>query len=301
MHRFFILSNTKNQPSNQNDGCVYNEENESAEQFIDIVNAEDIKHISKVLRLQIGDNIEIVDKDSKLYLCEITEFSQDKVICKIIHQIMTDGESNIQINLYQGLPKGEKFDLIIQKCVELGVDKITPVLFDRCVVKWNDKSADKKLARWNRIAYEAAKQSKRCVIPVVEEPINIKELAQRIDTVNFSESANKKLVKNENINNNNTNSDNTNIHYVENDNHNLSIVFYEDEQKSRLKDIVDRFGGIKTINIIIGSEGGFEPQEIEILTEAGAISASLGSRILRTETAGIAACAVIQYSLGDLG
>ncbi len=247
--------------------------------YISIKNKDDVRHISKVLRLKTAEKIEVVDVNHRLYLCEIVKISDNnggEVVCKIIEEIAETGESPVDIILYQGIPKGEKFDIIIQKCVELGIAKIVPIIFERCVVKCkNDKSSDKKLTRWNRIAYEAAKQSKRCIIPTVEAPITVKQLSKRL-------------------------SDDEELY-----NH-LSLLFYEDEKKTTLKDIVSTyrtFNNIerKTINIIVGAEGGITSEEVLLLTDAGVHSVSLGNRILRTETAGIVATAIMQYELGDLG
>ncbi len=249
---------------------------------IKITAKDDVRHISKVLRLIAGDTIEIVDVDARLFVCKIISVGELEVCCEIISQEYKTGESPVDIVLYQGLPKGEKFDLIIQKSVELGVHRIVPVIFDRCVVKWkDDKSSLKKHTRWNRISYEAAKQSKRCVIPKVDMPIKIEQLVKEIGTV--------------------TAQDNTI------DTNKLNLLFYEDEAVKSLKDVIVDFKENSDvqiplqISVIVGAEGGIENFEVEKLKNAGAKSVSLGNRILRTETAGIVTTALIQYELGDLG
>ncbi len=239
--------------------------------IISITSNEDVLHIKKSLRLKNGDQLEIVDADKQLYICEIVSID-NTVKCSVLRRIEQSSESPIEIVLYQGLPKGEKFDFIIQKSIELGVDKIVPVMFDRCVVKWKaDKSSDKKHLRWNKIAYEAVKQCKRQVIPEVEKPIKLDELISRIS--NESQS-------------------------------NLSLLFYEEEDTLMLKQVLEDFVNNLTntkVSAIVGPEGGLEEYEVEKLKSAGVNCVSLGKRILRTETAGMAVVAVIQYALGDLG
>ncbi len=301
MHRFFIKENSDIKYSDAIHSSNDITENIDDVHQIIINDKDDVKHIIKVLRLKIGQKIEVVDFNHRLYLCEIQKIDDagNEVICKIINEIADNGESPVHIILYQGLPKGEKFDLIIQKSVELGIGKIVPVIFDRCVVKWkNDKSSDKKLLRWNRIAYEAAKQSKRSVIPVVDAPIDIEELRDRLQGQNLLDNMGASLSVSERS---------IEKTFVENNN-SVSILFYEDEKQVSLKDILMEYRKLNhakneanIINIIVGAEGGLEEHEVELLRSSGAYSVSLGSRILRTETAGIVATAIVQYELGDLG
>ncbi len=281
--------------------------------IIEIIKEDDVRHITKVLRLNIGQNIEIVDIDARLFVCKLIQVDTDGVFCVPVSEIVETGESCVNITLYQGIPKGEKFDFIIQKSIELGVNRIVPVLFDRCVVKWkDDKSSIKKHTRWNRIAYEAAKQSKRCYIPKVEIPITVDELIKEL-----MESSQIKA---------NKNSDNL---------ERLNILFYEEESNIGLKDKIVEFkqmyklknesinkstndfskkidnnltvknkennNGVISVSAIVGAEGGLEQYEVKKLKNAGAKCVSLGKRILRTETAGIITVALLQYELGDLG
>lgn len=225
--------------------------------FID--NKDDIKHISKVLRLKTGQNIEIVDKTKAEYKAEIISIEKDKIEFKIIEKVQINRELSIDINLYQGIPKGQKLDTIVQKSTELGVRNITLVKFKRCVAEIKEEKEDKKLQRLNRVAYEASKQSKRVEIPSVRETCSFKNLKNELE-------------KND-----------------------LNIVFYEDERVSTLKDFfkTEDLSLIKSIGIIIGPEGGITEEEIEEMKGWGVKILSLGNRILRTETAAIVSIAIV--------
>lgn len=245
MHKFFV---EKSQIEDEN---IY-------------ISGKDLTHIKNVLRLKSGDKIEI-SCDGNNYLSEIVEFSKESLKARILDTKKGERESKIEITLYQGLAKGSKMDLIIQKCVEIGVKDFYPIETDRAVVKINDKKKeDTKITRWQAIAEEAAKQSKRDYIPKVKAILSFKEM---ID-----------LLKKE---------DNVIVPYENEDN--LSI-------KEGLKEVKSN-----RINLIIGPEGGFEDSEIDALKEIGAKIVTLGPRILRTETAGLVASTIILYELGDLG
>lgn len=224
----------------------------------------DVKHIKDVLRLRVGDEIEVVS-DGKLYICQIIDIKKDLVYVKIIDVTTGKNEPPIDIVLFQGIAKGDKMDLIVQKCTEVGVKEIFPVLTKRTVVKIKDGNKEKnKIDRWNAISLEAAKQSKRDSVPTVHPILTFKEMLG--------------LLKNE-----------KNI-----------IVPYELEDMLGLKEALKKVKGNK-INIIIGPEGGFEEDEINLLKEIGGQVITLGPRILRTETAGIVTMSLILYELGDLG
>lgn len=225
---------------------------------------EDVKHIKNVLRLEIEDKIEVSNKFGIDYICTIKDLAKDSVICDIVEKFNSKGESDIDIVLYQGLPKSTKMELIVQKSTELGVKKIVPLETFRCVAKMNDKKKEKKkIERWIKIAEEAAKQSKRGIIPEISEAISFKEAIA--------------LLKDETV-----------------------IVPYESEEEIGIKSVLKEIKS-KRINIIIGPEGGFESNEIEELENIGAHIVTLGPRILRTETAGFTTAALILYELGDLG
>lgn len=245
MHRFFV------------------EKEQIRDATIEIVGS-DVKHIKDVIRLRIEEKIEI-SSNGITYFCEIQSISKDKIIAKIIDKKKGTNESPIELILYQGLAKGSKMDEIIQKGTEVGIKEFYPVATHRSIVKIKDiKKEESKVERWNSIADEAAKQSKRDFLPKVQNVISFDEMII--------------LLKDE-----------KNI-----------IVPYEDEKanaiKSKLQAIDDG-----NIHIIIGPEGGFEPYEIEKLKSIGAEIVTLGPRILRTETAGIVAATIVLYELGDLG
>lgn len=223
-----------------------------------IIDSEDYNHIVNVLRMKKGDKILVTNKNSqKTYNCEIKEINADKVICNIIDEENKNIEMNVQVDIFQGLPKSDKMEYIIQKCVELGVHKIVPVNMKYCVAKIKDE--EKKNIRWNKISEVAAKQSKRNSIPKVENSINMTQLYDEIKK------------------------------------YDLVIVAYENEDNITLKDILKSKENPKNIAIIIGPEGGISFDEVENLTKSGAKKASLGNRILRTETAPIAVLSMIVY------
>lgn len=230
-----------------------------------LIRGEDVKHIYKVLRLDIGEKIIINNGNGCEYLGEIYSIDKTLVKVKILEKLDINNESPIEIYLFQGLPKATKMDLIVQKNTELGIKEITPILTSRVDVKL--KGEFKKIDRLQRIALEASKQSKRTLIPKIREPIALEEVIDRVS--NFD----------------------------------LVIVPYEDETEVTIRQMVMSLdkNNIKTVAIIIGPEGGFEKEEIKILKETGAKIITLGPRILRTETAGFTATTLVQYELGDLG
>lgn len=241
------------------------EENQIKEDNI-IINGADVKHISNVLRMQKDEELQICVKDNKEnYIVKIIEIEKEKVITKIIEKLDTTVESNVQIDLYQGLPKADKMELIIQKTIEIGVNKIIPVDMLRCVVKLDEKEAKKKVERWQKIAEAAAKQSKRDIIPIVQDKIKLKDVLSKISDYDYF------------------------------------IVAYEEETKETLKQVLKNIKNKDSykIGILIGPEGGIDSKEIEILKANKAISVSLGKRILRTETAPITMVSNIMYELEE--
>lgn len=217
-----------------------------------IITESDFNHISNVLRMKTGNEI-LVSCNGQASLCKIEIFS-DYVKAEIIEENYHDTNLPIKIHLFQGLPKSDKMELIIQKAVELGVDEITPVQMNRCVVKIEEKKKKSKNERWQSIAESAAKQSKRVVVPKVNDIISYKEFLKKAEEV--------------------------------------SILLVPYENKDGMKATKDALSLIKqgdTVGIVIGPEGGFEEKEIEAVTEIGGKTISLGSRILRTETAAITA------------
>ncbi len=223
----------------------------------------DARHLKTILRAQTGDLISIVT-DNNEYKAEIEEITKDDIVCNIVEEIERNNESFINITLCQGIPKQTKMETIIQQNVELGVKNFIPLITERTVVKLNDKDREqKKLDRWQKIAKESAKQSKRNIIPKVEGLTTVKELVERL--------------KNEDA---------------------QVIVPYELEDMRLLKDVL----AVPKQNyyIVIGPEGGFDIKEIEMLKEIGAHIVTLGKRILRTETAGVVAAAVVMYACDEM-
>lgn len=230
------------------------------------IDGDDVKHIYRVLRLQEGDKININNCRGKEFLAEIKSISKTRVECDILKEIDINNESPIEIYLYQGLPKAAKMDLIVQKAAELGVMSITPVVTERVVVK-NEIGEYKKSDRWNRIALEACKQCKRTIIPKVKGIIEFPALLEELKAMD------------------------------------LIVVPYENEEGTGIKSIIPNINinKIKTAAVIIGPEGGFTEEEIDILRNMGAHIVTLGPRILRTETAGFVCASLLQYELGDIG
>lgn len=222
---------------------------------------EDAKHISKVLRAKCGEEITVCDGAGMDYQCEITAVGET-VETKILSSQTSKSEPSVEVTLFQGLPKGEKMELILQKCVELGIHTIVPVATEFSIVKL-DKKEEKKIQRWQKIAEAAAKQSGRGRIPSVERVMNWKEAlsaASQLDGV---------------------------------------MIPYEKEQERGLRSFLQDFRGKRTMGIFIGPEGGFSEQEIAAAQQAGIVPVTLGKRILRTETAGMTALAIALYELEE--
>ena len=229
--------------------------------FIEIF-SDEAKHILNVMRMEIGDTLTICDGQSNDYLCRICETGKNCLKAKIEETTKSESEPKTKITLYQGLPKSDKMELIIQKCVEIGVCRIVPVITERAVVKIEKGAKEgKKTERWQKIAESAAKQSGRGIIPAVERPMKFKDAIEEV-------------VKN-----------------------GEAIIPYENEKDRGLKEFVKN-SKAENIGIFIGPEGGFDTKEIEFAVENGVMSVTLGKRILRTETAGIVTSAIVLYELG---
>lgn len=223
------------------------------------ITGDDVAHINKVLRLKAGDSVVLCDGNRTDYYCTITELDKTCITLKVDSTCPNEAESCVSITLYQGLPKSDKMDFIIQKCVELGVDRIVPVESARCVAKIKDD--EKKRLRWQRIAEEAAKQCGRGIIPQIGSAVSFDEAVGAC--------------------------------------HDLKIMPYECERQSNLSDALAGAQGEITIAIYIGPEGGFEQSEADMATDCGVKTVTLGKRILRCETAGIATVSAVMYALGE--
>ena len=220
------------------------------------ITGSDFNHIKNVLRMNSGDSF-LVSENGISNLCKIENFEGECVVAKIVEENYQDTNLPAKIYLFQGLPKSDKLELIIQKTVELGVEEIIPVEMNRCVVKLDDKKKKSKVQRWQAIAESAAKQSKRTSIPNVSDVLTFKEAVEKASTLD------------------------------------CFIVPYEN--KDGMKATKNALLQIKkdcSIGIIIGPEGGFEESEIEAAVSAGGKIISLGKRILRTETAAITSVAM---------
>lgn len=239
---------------------------ESIVENVAIIDGEDVKHIYKVLRLKVSDVVNINNCEGKEYIGEITLIDKKQVIVNLLEENPINNESPIEVSLFQGMPKSTKMDLIVQKNTELGIKAITPIITERVVVKTELKEF-KKVDRWNRIALEASKQSKRSLVPQINVPIEFDSLLEELKQMD------------------------------------LVVVPYENEEGYGIKKLVQNLGKkpINKVAIVIGPEGGFEECEIIKLKEIGAEIVTLGPRILRTETAGFTCLSLIMYELGDLG
>jgi len=246
MHHFFVQS------ADINDGIV-------------VIKGDDVAHITRSLRLNLGDEISVTNGEGQKYLTELIEFSEDFVKAKIIEKFKVQAEPRVKVTLVQGLPKSKKMDMIVQKCTEIGIEEIIPINTKRTIVNLNQKKAQKRQERWQKIVEEAAKQSKRGKIPEVKELSDLKQIIT--DFASYD----------------------------------LVLVPWEDEESQGLKETLESNLEAGRIMIIIGPEGGFSLEEIEQVKMAGAQSVTLGPRILRTETAGIATLSMVLYQLGDLG
>lgn len=243
-------------------------ENQINNEIIKILD-EDVNHIKNVLRLNIGEKIKICNtENSKNYICEIIEISSKEVTCKIVEEVLGIAEGNVELHIFQGLPKADKMELIIQKGTELGVSEFVPVNFKRSIVKISSKDENKKIDRWNKIAEVAAKQSGRDVVPNVRNIENIKNICNEIKD------------------------------------YDIVLVAYELEENNYIRNELLKIKNTKEnykIAVVIGPEGGIDTEEIECFKNAGAKIISLGKRILRTETVALQVSSIIMYELENGG
>ena len=228
-----------------------------------VITGEDVNHIKNVLRMKIGEEIAVSNGvDGREYRCEVAQLLSDEVVCKLRFIKENDVELPVQVYLFQGLPKADKMELIIQKAVELGVYSVIPVATRRSIVKLDDKKAAAKQNRWQGIAEAAAKQSKRKIIPKIEKVMSFAEALEMAKELE------------------------------------VRLIPYElAEDMSHTKEIIERIREGQKIAIFIGPEGGFDETEIALASEVGVEPITLGKRILRTETAGMTVLAWLMYHL----
>lgn len=225
---------------------------------------DDVNHIRNVLRMRSGEHVLLCNEAGMEYESELVSLEGEKIQARILDIHGTESELKTRIVLFQGLPKGEKMDMVIQKAIELGASEIVPVKMKRCVVKLDDKKARKKTDRWNAVALSAAKQSKRGIIPEVSRVCSFQEALKKAGDLS------------------------------------MVLVPYEaaegmDDSKRLVKEAKNK----ESVGIFIGPEGGFEPAEIDELRQSGGQILSLGKRILRTETAGMAMLSVLMFELEE--
>lgn len=226
----------------------------------------DVNHIKNVLRQKSGDKITICDISKEQdYLCEIDKIEEKSIDCNIIEKLENNTESNVKVTIFQGLPKADKMELVIQKSVELGVYDITPLQMKRCVVKLNEKDKAKKIQRWKKISEVAAKQCGRNIIPKINNIVNVKEVCNLCNE------------------------------------YDIVLIAYENEKENTLKKELKNLKKLDEeeikVAVIIGPEGGIAPEEIKMFEENGAKIITLGNRILRTETVALSVLSIIMYEL----
>lgn len=226
-----------------------------------IITGSDVNHIKNVLRLKSGEEIAVRNGvDGKEYRCGIEEFAQEQVICSLRFVREEGVELPSKIYLFQGIPKADKMELIVQKAVELGAFEVIPVAVKRCVVKLDEKKAQAKVNRWQGIAEAAAKQCKRGIIPVVRKPMTMKEAAAYVREMD------------------------------------VKLIPYElAEDMAHTKNIIEAIRPGESVAVFIGPEGGFEEGEVAEALAAGIEPITMGRRILRTETAGLTILSWLMY------
>lgn len=224
----------------------------------------EVNHIRNVMRLKPGEEISVsIGGDGKEYRYGIESYTEDSVLCRLRFVKDKEVELPVKVLLFQGLPKADKMDLIVQKAVELGAAEIIPVSMERCVVKLDAGKAAKKAARWQTIAESAASQSRRSIIPRVLAPMSMKEA----------------------------------VEYAKEQTEVRVIPYELQEDDGSVKQYLESLKEGQSVSIFIGPEGGFAPGEVELAKEAGIRPISLGRRILRTETAGLAILSWLIYIL----
>lgn len=229
----------------------------------------DVNHIRNVLRKNVGDIFEVCNKENgQNYLVEIEKYDRERIDCNILKILEKKEQSKLFIQVFQGLPKADKMELIIQKGVELGVSVITPVAMSRCVVKLNQKDEAKKIQRWKKISEVAAKQCGRDIVPQIDNVVKVSDICNMINDFD------------------------------------IVLVAYENEKDNSLKKELKELKALKRdeddnykVAIVIGPEGGLELEDVNSLEASGAKIITLGKRILRTETVALNMISIITYEL----
>ncbi|MBA9085166.1 16S rRNA (uracil1498-N3)-methyltransferase [Fontibacillus solani] len=235
------------------------------------ISGEDARHIGRVMRSRTGDKLIVSDGVSREALVEIRTIEPQEVTAVIIEMLQPEGEPWLDVTVAQSLPKGDKMETVIQKCTEIGAIRFVPFLSERTVVQYDPKKEEKRAARWRKIAKEAAEQAHRSVVPAVDLPLSWKQLLRSLPE------------------------------------YDLVCLCYEKEHGQQLRDVLKpfvsglNFGQKYKVLVVVGPEGGFAEAEVTEAEAAGAVSIGLGRRILRTETAAMAALTCIMYESGEMG
>ena len=224
-----------------------------------IINGDDAFHIARSLRMAVGDALTVSDGEGVEYSCELVRIRDDECECRILSSAKSMAEMPVRVTLYMAYPKGDKLETVIQKAVEMGAVRIVPFESSRCIKRPKAEKAQKQNERLSRIAKEAAKQCGRACLPEVGECVGFSQMLKLASEAD------------------------------------LAIMCYEGERERSLKDVLDGATGVKTLSIVIGSEGGFSEDEAEKCREAGLVPVTLGKRILRCETAPAFVLAAISY------
>lgn len=238
------------------------------DQFSDaIVNitGDDAHHIQQVMRAKIGDKLICSDGIDREAIVEIVRFEPKLVSAKIVEPLTMNNEAAIDVWIAQSLPKADKMETVIQRCTEIGAARFIPFTSQRTIVKYNEKKEGRRLERWHKIAKEAAEQSHRNRIPTIEAPRSWKELLKLVPDVS------------------------------------VAFICYEQEEERTFKAILKQSASLQRVLLIVGPEGGFTADEVNEAREAGCHAISLGRRILRTETAAMAALTCILYEYDEMG
>ncbi|MEK5477105.1 16S rRNA (uracil(1498)-N(3))-methyltransferase [Paenibacillus sp. FSL R5-0407] len=235
------------------------------------ITGDDAKHIGRVMRSKPGDKLIVSDGESRDALAAIIAIDPQEVTAEIIETLEPSGEPWFRVTVAQSLPKGDKMETVIQKCTEIGAASFLPFLSERTVVQYDGKKEEKRTARWRKIAKEAAEQAHRSRVPAVDSPVSWRELLKGLSA------------------------------------YDLVCLCYEKEHGQQLRDVLKPFVGKHpagqpcSIAVIVGPEGGLSENEVSEAEAAGAVSIGLGRRILRTETAAMAALTCIMYESGEMG
>jgi len=221
---------------------------------------DEARYLSSVLRVRPGEEIMVFDGSGKRYICRVVGVRKREVMAEKVREEDYTAESSLNVTIVQGIPKGEKMEMIIQKTTELGVKRLIPLITERSQIRYTGR-----VSRWRKIALLASQQSGREFVPVIDEPLDFKEFINK-----------KKRYK--------------------------GIIFYEGQRQGGLKEVLRGLDSRdEDLFLLVGPEGGFTAEEVDRSIRSGFITASLGPRILRTETAAITAMCLIQYELGDIG